>query len=61
MENEGSKKKEFPAESVTDIEEVRKLIQVRPEYKEYEEEILRIIVKSGALLKGHFRLGPDED
>ncbi len=50
---------EAPVERITNPKEVRKYITVRPEYKEYEEEIINIIAKSGALFKGHFVLGPD--
>lgn len=65
---EKQEKAKYSTERITDIEEVRKLVQVRrlpwmtdEQYKEHEEEILRMIADSGAILKGHFVLGPDQD
>ena len=45
---------------ITDPEEVRKYVRVREAHKDYEEEIIRMIAESGAILEGHFILG-DED
>jgi hypothetical protein len=64
---EKMKRTECSIERITDIEEVRKLVTVRrppwmddKQYKEREEKILRMIADSGAILKGHFELGPDD-
>lgn len=61
-------KPEYPIERITDIEEVKKLVRVRhlpwltnEENKKREERILQMIADSGAILKGHFELGPDQD
>ena len=49
----------FETRSITDPEEVRKLITVRPSHKLREEEIIKMIAESGALKEGHFILGED--
>lgn len=46
----------FLAESIQSKEEVKSLTQVRDAYKAEENEILDILISSGALLKGHFKL-----
>lgn len=55
-------------EHITNPDEVRKWVQVRrppgmsdEEFQLWEMEVISMIAVSGALLKGHFLLGPGEE
>lgn len=47
---------EFQAGHISSKEEVRALVSIRGPHKDEEENILDMLVSSGALLKGHFLL-----
>jgi len=52
---------QFLAESIENKEEIRSLLRVREPYKDKEDEILDMLVSSGALLRGHFKLESGKD
>lgn len=43
-------------EPIRDVETIKSLAHVNPEFRDYENEIYKIIASTGALLKGHFVL-----
>lgn len=50
----------FATRTITNPEEVRKLLKVREEFKDFEEQIINMIAKSGALLEGDFIIDEDD-
>lgn len=49
----------FAVRRITDPEEVRKYFSAREAHKEVEEELIRMIAESGALMEGHFEVEDD--
>lgn len=44
----------FETRRITDPQEIRKVVKVRNQFKDFEEEIIQMLAQSGAIVEGHF-------